>query len=193
MKRCAWAMHHEEDIKYHDEEWGTPNTDDRYLFMMLCLEGQQAGLSWITILKRRESMKRAYAEFDPVKLSSFKSDDVDRLLEDPGIIRHKLKVEAVISNAKAYLKLIEETGSLSDYLWSKVDYQAIVNHYDDYSQVPAQTQLSQEISKDLKKRGFKFVGPTIIYAFMQAVGMVNDHDSDCFKKELDKNVTVKRG
>ena len=193
MKRCTWAMHHEEDIKYHDEEWGTPNTDDRYLFMMLCLEGQQAGLSWITILKRRESMKRAYAEFDPVKLSSFTSDDVDRLLEDPGIIRHRLKVEAVISNAKAYLKLIEETGSLSDYLWSKVDYQAIVNHFDDYSQVPAQTQLSQEISKDLKKRGFKFVGPTIIYAFMQAVGMVNDHDTDCFKKELDKNVTVKRG
>lgn len=175
--RCKWAEKATElDQYYHDTEWGKPNFDDIYLFEMLNLEGQQAGLSWTTILNKRETMREAYAGFIPKDVLDI---DVEALLLNPGIIRHRLKIEAVIANAKAFLAL-EETGqSFSDYIWSFVDNTPIVNHYEEMGDVPASTDLSVMISKDLKKKGFKFVGPTTVYAFMQAVGMVNDHTLDC--------------
>lgn len=181
-KRCTWSEHSENEIAYHDVEWGVPSHDDRYLFEMLMLEGQQAGLSWSTILNKRETMRAAFANFDPYELVHFDEAKVDALVLNPGVIRHRLKIEAVIHNAKAYVNLIQEHESLDVFLWRYVDDQPIVNHYQSMSDVPASSALSTQISKDLKKLGFKFVGPTTVYAFMQAVGMIDDHMEDCFKK-----------
>ena len=165
-------------IEYHDKEWGVPIHNDRKLFEMLILEGAQAGLSWSTILKRRKTYKKAFDNFDTKKISKYDSKDVKRLLSDKGIIRNKLKINATIINAKEFLKIKKEFGSFDKYIWSFVNNKPIQNKL---KEIPANTKHSNEMSKDLKKRGFKFVGSTICYAFMQAVGMVNDHTTDCFR------------
>lgn len=179
--RCGWCLHDPLDIKYHDEEWGKPCHDDRMLFEMINLEGAQAGLSWFTILQKRDNYKKLFANFDAKKLAKFSDEQLQDILTNPGIIRNKLKVFGVRKNAIAFLKVQEEFGSFSKYLWSWVDGTPIVNQWKGYKDAPAQTELSQKLSKDLKKRGFTFVGPTICYAYMQAIGMVNDHTVDCFR------------
>lgn len=179
--RCSWCLHHPLDIKYHDEEWGKPCYDDRMLFEMLNLEGAQAGLSWFTILQKRENYKKLFANFDAKKLAKFSDEKLQEILTNPGIIRNKLKVFGVRKNAIAFLKVQEEFSTFSDYLWSWVDDKPIVNKWKDHTEAPAETELSKQLSKDLKKRGFTFVGPTICYAYMQAIGMVNDHTVDCFR------------
>jgi DNA-3-methyladenine glycosylase I len=166
---------------YHDHEWGVPVRDDRLLFEFLILEGAQAGLSWPTILQRRESYRAAFDNFDAVKIARYDSRQKKRLLADPGIIRNRLKVEATVANASAFLAVQREFGSFSVYLWRFVNSQPLVNHWKTLKEVPAETAESNAMSRDLKKRGFQFVGPTICYAFMQAVGMVNDHLVDCFR------------
>lgn len=176
--RCQWVTDDPLYIEYHDKEWGRPTTDERLLFEMLILEGAQAGLSWITILKKRAHYKKVFHNFQVTKVAQMTDQDLDNLLQDPGIIRNKLKVYATRKNALALLKLNEEQ-SLSDYLWSWVDHTPIQNNFAKHSDIPAFTPLSEAISKDLKKRGFTFVGPTIIYAYMQSIGMVNDHTTDC--------------
>lgn len=180
MNRCKWVTEDPLYIRYHDEEWGRPTHDERELFEMLCLEGAQAGLSWITILRRREKYRQAFACFDPEEVSRFSEEKVERLLQDKGIIRNKLKVRAFIENAKAFLQVQMEFGSFDKYIWSFVGGEPIKNNWQKHEDVPAYTEESERMSKDLKKRGFKFVGPTICYAFMQATGMVNDHTADCF-------------
>jgi DNA-3-methyladenine glycosylase I len=179
MNRCGWVNQDPLYQNYHDYEWGVPVYDDRLLFEYLNLEGAQAGLSWYTILKKRENYRIAFDQFDAVKIAQYDEKKIDELLHNEGIVRNKLKVNAVITNAKAYLKVVEEFGSFSDYLWSFVSGKPIQNHFRDLSEVPATTELSDRLSKELKKRGFKFVGSTILYAFMQAVGMVNDHVATC--------------
>jgi len=179
-KRCSWA-NIESMTKYHDEEWGVPIHDDRKLFEMLILEGAQAGLSWSTILKRRKTYKKAFDNFDTKKISKYNSKDVKRLLKDKGIIRNKLKINATIINAKEFLKIKKEFGSFDKYIWSFVSNKPIQNKFRKLKEIPVNTKHSDEMSKDLKKRGFKFVGSTICYAFMQAVGMVNDHEISCFR------------
>ena len=169
-------------LAYHDEEWGTPSHDDRHLFEMLTLEGAQAGLSWSTILRKREGYRRAFAGFDPELVARFGATDVERLLGDPGIVRNRLKVESTVSNAARVLEVQEADGSLDAYLWGFVDGTPVANDWLSLSELPAETELSKAISKDLKRRGFRFVGPTVIYAFMQAVGMVDDHTTDCFRR-----------
>ncbi len=181
MKRCEWVTNDPIYIEYHDKEWGVPVHDDLKLFEMLLLEGAQAGLSWITILKRRETYRIAYDGFDPVKIAKWDQSKIDSLLQDPGIIRNKLKVNAAIVNAKAFLKIIEEFKSFDEFIWSFVAGKPIKNSWKELSQIPITTQESDAMSKELKRRGFKFVGSTICYAYMQAVGMVNDHVVDCFK------------
>ena len=166
---------------YHDEEWGVPSHDDRHLFEMLTLEGAQAGLSWSTILRKRDGYRRAFAGFDPAAVARFGPADVERLLADPGIVRNRLKVESTVNNAARVLEVQEELGSLDAYLWAFVDGEPIVNQWRSLSELPAETELSKTISKDLKRRGFRFVGPTAMYAFMQSVGMVDDHTVDCFR------------
>lgn len=178
--RCPWAKGPEYEL-YHDREWGSPSHDDRHLFEMLVLEGAQAGLSWLTILKRREGYRRAFADFDPQVVAGFGEADRERLLADPGIIRNRLKVASAVANARAYLRVQEEFGSFAAYLWAWVDNAPVVNHFATLAEVPAQTPLSQKLSKDLKRRGFTFVGPTAIYAYMQSVGLVNDHLTTCFR------------
>jgi DNA-3-methyladenine glycosylase I len=168
-------------LAYHDEEWGVPARDDRHLFEMLTLEGAQAGLSWSTILRKREGYRRLFAGFDSAVVSRFTPADVERLLQDPAIVRNRLKVESTVVNAARVLEVQEELGSLDAYLWSFVDGRPIVGGWRSLSELPAETELSRALSKDLKKRGFRFVGPTVCYAFMQAVGMVNDHTVDCFR------------
>jgi DNA-3-methyladenine glycosylase I len=168
-------------VAHHDDEWGRPSHDDRHLFEMLTLEGAQAGLSWSTILRKREGYRRAFAGFDPAKVARFEAKDVERLLADPGIVRNRLKVESTVNNAARVLEVQGELGSLDAYLWSFVDGRPIVNHFRTLSELPAETDLSKAISKDLKRHGFRFVGPTVIYAFMQSVGMVDDHTVDCFR------------
>ena len=180
MKRCKWATS-KEMIKYHDKEWGLPIRSDRKLFEMLILEGAQAGLSWSTILKRRKTYKKAFDNFDAKKISKYKSKDIKRLLNDEGIIRNKLKVAATILNAKKFLKIKKEFGSFEKYIWSFVNHKPIQNKFNSIKEIPANTKESNDMSNDLKKRGFKFVGTTICYAFMQAVGMVNDHVVNCFR------------
>ena len=184
--RCAWAP--EGDplyLAYHDEEWGVPVHDDRQLFEMLTLEGAQAGLSWSTILHKREGYRRAFARFDPGKVARFDEPRVEELLLDPSIVRNRLKVMSTVSNARATLAVQRELGSLDSYLWSFVDGTPIVNRWRRLGDIPAETEESRAMSKDLKKRGFRFVGPTVCYAFMQATGMVNGHVEDCFRfKEL---------
>ncbi len=187
-KRCPWAGQEEIYIRYHDLEWGRAVHDDRLLFEFLLLEGMQAGLSWITVLKKRENFRRAFDGFDPDAIAGYTEKDSERLLADAGIIRNRLKIAAAIVNARAYLKVKAEYGSFDKYIWQFTGGQPIVNHWSDASEVPAETELAQKMSKDLKKRGFKFVGPTICYAFMQATGMVNDHLTTCFAHKEAGNV-----
>ncbi len=189
--RCNWCKGDELYQKYHDEEWGVPSYDDETLFEFLILEGAQAGLSWITILKKRENYRKAYNDFNPEKMARYSEKKIERLIQNEGIIRNELKIRSAITNAKCYLELCEQEGSLSSYLWNYVDGKPIQNQWKTLEEVPASTELSDTISKDMKKRGFKFFGTTICYAFMQAVGMVNDHTTDCFRykecKQLAKN------
>ena len=168
-------------LRYHDEEWGVPSHDERHLFEMLVLEGAQAGLSWATILRKREGYREAFAGFDPEPVARFKARDVERLMKDTGIVRNRMKIEAAIANARATLDVRDELGSLDSYLWSFVDGRPIKNRWKRLGELPAETPASKAMSKDLKKRGFRFVGPTICYAFMQSVGMVNDHVTTCFR------------
>lgn len=179
MNRCGWVNQDPLYIDYHDNEWGVPVYDDRLLFEYLNLEGAQAGLSWYTILKKRENYRRAFDNFEPAKIIQYDEKKIEELLNDQGIVRNRLKIHAVISNAKSYYAVVEEFGSFSRYIWSFVDGKPIHNHFTALSQVPVSTDISDRLSKDLKKRGFKFVGTTICYAFMQAVGMVNDHIESC--------------
>lgn len=180
MQRCPWPTD-ELYIAYHDEEWGVPIHDDRQLFEMLILEGAQAGLSWSTILKKRQSYREAFQHFDAEKIARFKEHDVTRLLENPGIVRNRLKIAATIQNARAYLKIVETVGSFDAYIWQFVDGSQIQNKRRSMRDVPAKTTESDAMSKELLNRGFKFVGSTICYAYMQAVGMVNDHLIDCYR------------
>ena len=179
MIRCAWVpLADPLYVAYHDEEWGVPSRDDRHLFEMLTLEGAQAGLSWSTILRKRDGYRQAFANFDAEEVARFTQKDVERLLQDPGIVRNRLKVESTVNNAQRVAELDE---SLTDYLWSFVNGEPLVNKWRKLSELPAETAESKAMSKDLKKRGFRFVGPTVCYAFMQACGLVNDHTVDCFR------------
>jgi DNA-3-methyladenine glycosylase I len=178
-------------IAYHDQEWGVPLKDDRRLFEMLILEGAQAGLNWLTILKKRDNYRRAFDNFDTLQIARYGREDVQRLLHDSGIVRNRMKIEAAISNARGFLAICEKYPSFSDYLWRYVDHGPVQNHWRTSSQVPAQTSTSEKMSRDLKKYGFQFVGPTICYAFMQAVGMVNDHTVDCFRHAQILNLVKK--
>ncbi len=182
MNRCGWAK----DalmIEYHDKEWGIPVHDDRKLFEMLILEGAQAGLTWLTILKRRENYRKAFDNFIPHKVSKYDAKDISQLLKNAGIIRNKLKIKSTINNAKMFLEIQKEFGSFDKYLWSFVDYKPIINNYKNLTDIPSSTPLSDKLSKDLKTRGFSFVGSTICYAFLQSVGVVNDHMMDCFTRK----------
>lgn len=179
-KRCGWAGEDPLYIQYHDEEWGRPAHDDRHLFEMICLEGAQAGLSWITILRKRENYRTAFDNFDAAAIARYDDAKIAELLQNPGIVRNKLKVNAFVKNARGYLAIQEEFGSFDRYIWQFVGGKPILNHWDTLAEVPPQTAESEAMSKDLKKRGFTFVGPTICYAFMQACGMVNDHLVSCF-------------
>lgn len=181
MKRCGWCENDEQYIKYHDEEWGVPVFEDKKQFEFLVLESAQAGLSWLTILRKRENYRAAYDDFDAEKIAAYDEEKVLELLSNPGIIRNRRKIEASISNAKQFLNIQKEYGSFCNYIWGYVQGKPIINNFEELSQVPALTDLSVTISKDMKKRGFKFLGPTIIYAHMQAVGMVNDHIKECFR------------
>lgn len=180
QSRCAWVIEDPIYIEYHDNEWGKPAHDDQKLFEVICLEGAQAGLSWLTILKRRENYRAAFDNFDSEIVCTYNEGKIQALLQDDGIIRNKLKVRSVITNAQAFLKVQQEFSSFDKYVWQFVGGEPILNHWATHDEVPAVTEESEKMSKDLKKRGFKFVGPTICYAFMQAVGMVNDHTKDCF-------------
>jgi DNA-3-methyladenine glycosylase I len=180
--RCSWAPASDPAyLAYHDEEWGVPVHDDTRLFEMLTLEGAQAGLSWSTILHKREGYRRAFAGFDAAKVARFTDAKVERLLEDPSIVRNRLKVASTVANARATLAVREECGSLDTYLWGLVSGAPLVNRWRGMGDIPAETPASREMSKDLKRRGFRFVGPTVCYAFMQATGMVNDHVTSCFR------------
>jgi DNA-3-methyladenine glycosylase I len=181
VKRCFWAGTDPLYVKYHDEEWGVPVHDDRKLFEFLVLESAQAGLSWITILRKRENYRKAFAGFDPVKVARFNEKKVQSLLKNAGIVRNELKIRAAINNAQRFLEIQKEFGSFSDYMWAFVDHKPIRNKRTKPGQIPATTPLSDRFAKDLKQRGFKFLGPTVIYAHMQAVGMVNDHLTSCHR------------
>ena len=185
VQRCPWART-PLDIKHHDEEWGVPCHDDRSLFEMLILEGAQAGLSWSTILAKRENYRRAFASFDPREIARFAAKDVRRLLADPGIVRNRAKIEAVVANAQAFLAVQREFGTFDRFLWAFVDGRPILNAPRSLQDLPAETVLSRALSKDLVKRGFRFVGPKICYAFMQSVGLVNDHIIGCFRRDLNE-------
>ncbi|WP_085992663.1 DNA-3-methyladenine glycosylase I [Oceanobacillus senegalensis] len=181
VQRCKWAMNREPlYVAYHDKEWGIPVYDDRLLFEMLCLEGAQAGLSWWTILQKRENYRKAFDHFEAEKIIHYTDEKIQSLLENKGIVRNKLKINSVVSNAQAFLRIQEQHGSFSDYIWKFVDGQPIVNAWKSFEDVPTTTETSDKMSKQLKKDGFKFVGSTICYSFMEAVGMVNDHTLDCF-------------
>lgn len=182
-KRCGWCTGSELYEKYHDEEWGRPVYDDETLFQFLLLETFQAGLSWITILKKRENFRKAFDDFDYKKVAAYDDDKIAELLNDAGIIRNKLKVYGAVTNAQAFIKVQEEFGSFSKYFWGFTSGKPVVNNFTSLKEVPATTPLSDAISKDMKKRGFKFVGSTVIYAHMQATGMVNDHVLDCWTRQ----------
>jgi DNA-3-methyladenine glycosylase I len=185
MKRCSWSESNDLYIEYHDKEWGTPVHDDRKHFEFLALESFQAGLSWLTILKKRENFRKAFNGFDPKKVAKYDKRKIERLMKDAGIIRNRMKIEATINNAKRFLEVQKEFGSFDDYIWRFTKGKPKINSWKKLSQIPATTKLSDEISKDLKERGFKFVGSTIIYAHLQAIGIVNDHVVGCFRyKEL---------
>ncbi len=180
-KRCAWCGDDPLYVQYHDNEWGVPLRDDDQLFEFLLLEGVQAGLSWITVLRKREAYRKAFDNFDARKIARYTDARLEKLLKNPGIIRNRLKVYAARKNARAFLEVQAERGSFTDYMWDFVDGQPIINRWRSLAEVPANTPLSDTISKDMKKRGFTFVGSTIVYAHMQATGMVNDHVTDCFR------------
>lgn len=181
MKRCEWAGDDKLYLDYHDNQWGVPLHDDQALFEMLILEGAQAGLSWRTILTKRENYRAAFDHFDPVKVADYDETKIQELLNNPGIVRNKLKVRAAVTNAQIFLKVQGEFGSFDKYIWGFVNHKPIINQWKSIHEIPAKTTEAEAMSKDLKKRGFKFVGPTICYAFMQAVGMVNDHIMVCFR------------
>ncbi len=182
LKRCAWVpLNDPEYVQYHDREWGKPIHDDKSLFEFLVLEGAQAGLSWKTILHKREDYRAAFDGFQPEIVASYGEKEVEKLLQNPGIVRNRLKINAAIKNAKAFLTVTEEFGSFDNYIWTFVEGTPIVNNWSSVKDVPAKTEISDRMSKDLIKRGFKFVGSTICYSFMQATGMVNDHTTDCFR------------
>jgi len=180
-RRCGWAQD-PLDIRHHDEEWGVPEHDDRRLFEFLILEGAQAGLSWLTILRKREAYRRVFAGFDPAQVADFSKADVQRLMGDDGIVRNRAKIEAAIANARAFLVIEHECGSFASYVWQFVGGKPIQNTWRGLREIPAETEESRLLSRDLVKRGFRFVGPTICYAFMQSVGMVNDHVVGCFRR-----------
>jgi DNA-3-methyladenine glycosylase I len=181
MQRCQWVTDDPVYIEYHDVEWGVPVHDDKKIFEFLVLEGAQAGLSWLTILKRRDGYRNAFDHFDVEKIARYTPRKIDQLLKNPGIIRNQRKVQSAVANAQAFIKIQEEFGSFDRYAWQFVDGQAKINFFDRHDQVPAETEESRAFSKDLKQRGFSFVGPTIVYAHMQATGMVNDHLVSCFR------------
>jgi len=181
FQRCDWPGSYELMIKYHDEEWGVPNHDDRKWFEYITLDAFQAGLSWAIVLNKRENFRKAFDNFDPVKISKYSQNKIDELIQDAGIIRNKLKINATISNAKAFIEVQKEFGRFDKYIWKFVDGKPIVNKWKTMSEIPASTPESDILSADLKKRGFKFVGATICYAFMQGAGMVNDHVTTCFR------------
>jgi DNA-3-methyladenine glycosylase I len=182
VKRCEWApVESPVYLAYHDEEWGVPVHDDGHLFEMLTLEGAQAGLSWSTILNKREGYRRAFSGFDPGKVARFSSRRVDRLLSDPSIVRNRMKIESTVTNARAVLRVQEEDGSLASFLWSFVGGSPKVNRFRKLGEIPAETPESKAMSRDMKRRGFRFVGPTVCYAFMQACGLVNDHVVNCYR------------
>ncbi|MEZ6163635.1 MAG: DNA-3-methyladenine glycosylase I [Phycisphaerales bacterium] len=181
--RCGWARSGLER-EYHDTEWGVPNRDEHHVFEMLTLEGAQAGLSWETILKKRDGYRRAFKNFDPAKVARFTAKDFDRLMQDASIVRNRLKIESTINNAQAVLQLHKDGTSLSELVWSFVDNKPVINRFKTLKDLPAQTETSKKLSKELKKRGFRFVGPTTMYAMMQAIGMVNDHTTDCFRHAI---------
>lgn len=182
-KRCEWALHNELMKKYHDTEWGVPQHDDKVLFEFLILEGMQAGLSWDTILKKRDNFRKAFDNFDYAKIANYSEDKIEILLQNKGIIRNRLKLQSVISNAKAFLSIQNEFNTFDKYIWSFINYKPLVNTWFSLNEIPSNTELSEKISNNLKKKGFKFIGTTIIYAFMQAVGLVNDHTTYCFRYE----------
>lgn len=183
MKRCQWCLSDPLYVKYHDEEWGTPLKDDQKLFEFLVLETMQAGLSWLTILKKRKNFSKAFYNFEIEKVANFDEEKVQALLNNPQIIRNKLKIRAAVNNAQKVLEIQKEFGSFSSFIWSFVDNQPIINNFENIDEIPTSTALSDKITKELKAHGFKFIGTTIIYSFMQAVGMVNDHVRDCFRSE----------
>lgn len=191
MKRCEWVTKDQLYIDYHDTVWGVPLYNDIKLFEMILLEGAQAGLSWFTILKRQAGYFSAYDNFDPEIIANWSEEKLLSLQNDPRIIRNKLKIKSARTNARAFLGLLERHDSFHKYIWSFVDYKQIINNWEDLSQIPATTSISNDLSKSLKKAGFTFVGPTICYAFMQAVGMVNDHTIDCFRYEEINNLPIK--
>ncbi|WP_318373343.1 DNA-3-methyladenine glycosylase I [Enterobacter sp.] len=180
MQRCGWVSQDPLYIDYHDKEWGVAQSSNQKLFEMICLEGQQAGLSWITVLKKRENYRRCFYNFDPVRVAAMQDDDVERLLQDAGIIRHRGKIQAIIGNARAYLTMQEQGEDFADFVWSFVDHQVRMTQAATLADIPTSTPESDALSKALKKRGFKFVGSTICYSFMQACGLVNDHVTQCF-------------
>lgn len=180
-KRCDWCLKFDDYIRYHDEEWGMPVHNDRIHFEFLILEGAQAGLSWSTILKKREGYRKAFADFDPEKVARFTSSRIEKILLDPGIIRNRLKVLAAVNNARCFIEVQREFGSFDAYIWQFVEGKPIVNSWDSLKEVPATSAESDALSKDLKRRGFKFVGSTVIYAHMQACGLVNDHLTECWR------------
>lgn len=182
LSRCEWCLNHFDDyIRYHDEEWGVPVYDDRTHYEFLVLEGAQAGLSWSTILKRREGYRNAFAGFEPGKVASFNENDIQKLLKDERIIRNRAKVRSAVNNARRFLEVVKEFGSFKDYIWRFVDGKPLINQWKTMKEIPASTEISDRLSNDLKKRGFTFAGSTIMYAHMQATGMVNDHVMDCFR------------
>jgi len=190
VKRCGWVPEADPAyVAYHDEEWGVPSHDDRHLFEMLTLEGAQAGLSWSTILRKRDGYRKAFDNFEAEKVAGYSKEDVERLLTDPGIVRNRLKVESTLNNAERVLEL----ESLDEYLWGFVGGEPIVNRWKTLAEIPAETPESKAMSKDLKTRGFRFVGPTVCYAFMQATGLVNDHVVDCFRAKKAELLAPDRG
>ena len=191
-KRCSWPGDDPVYVDYHDTEWGVPVHDDRTWFEFICLDGQQAGLSWITVLKKRENYRKAFHNFDPAMVSRMRDSTIERLLNDAGLIRNRLKLYSIPLNAKAFLKIQDEFGSFNDYIWKFVDHRPLDGKRSKMSDVPATSVESDVMSKDLKKRGFKFCGSTICYAFMQAAGMINDHLEDCFRYQEIKSLHNQR-
>ncbi|XP_073948660.1 DNA-3-methyladenine glycosylase 1-like [Choristoneura fumiferana] len=186
VTRCGWLNQDPLYITYHDEEWGVPQYDSQKLFEMLCLEGQQAGLSWITILKKRQHYREVFHNFDALKISKFTAKNVERLSSDPGIVRHKGKIEAIIHNSKCFLEMEDEGYDFSEFIWSFVDNKPIINCWENHKEIPAESAISKTLSKALKAKGFKFIGSTICYAFMQACGLVDDHIVSCVSRTRNK-------